>query len=87
MICGAVESRIGRTLVLRDAQGQTIPVDIADDAELWQVGTIGDTGLAVGLPVPDVVVHEFPQVLSGRTYLLFLSPHCGPCLDLVPTRQ
>lgn len=46
-------------------------------------GSVGDTGLGVGTLIPKELRDTVPQLWHGLNYILFTSPTCGPCIELV----
>lgn len=51
--------------------------------QLQSVGTPNEDGLPVGTPVPANVTQGVLTVVDDPVYLLFVSPTCAPCMDLV----
>jgi hypothetical protein len=53
------------------------------ESRLVFAGSVGDTGLGVGTLIPKELRELTPQLWQGLSYVLFTSPTCGPCVDLV----
>jgi len=63
-------------LLIRQIGLITVRLDVARSGR--------DDGLGIGDRVPTQVLAALPELEHGLVYLLFLSPSCGPCLEIVP---